>query len=389
MDLAWSLAIWTGDLAGVQLFSKQFDVNAPIDATQCAFSGKPHYPLHYASYRGHDTVAHFLVTKGANLTAGDADNDRPLAWAAFGGQTSTVKLLLDLGASAEATNKRGESAFSYATIVEIRQLLGMRHGLGLAIWHGDLTQVRQLVRQGEDVNAPLQCVLCNFAGAPHYPLHYACYRGHDAIVRFLVEQGASMTNGDQENDRPLAWAAYGGQASTVKLMLDLGADDARNKMGVRALDRAAGDDVRRILLANDGIGHMAHNATPRQEQDVLPKGTHVPAPTAPVFVGRICGIAHIANERMQRILGNVRKESKLVQKGSKPDTPVPAVPRTADALHTGNTAQCVVCADAEVHTCFVPCGHLACCEACANAVKSQGCPICRKYIRQVVVTYAA
>ena len=57
---------------------------------------------------------------------------------------------------------------------------------------------------------------------------------------------------------------------------------------------------------------------------------------------------------------------------------------------------CVICLNNARGVAFVPCGHIACCEACANELKHYACgrdfprcPICRKEIERVQVLYYA
>lgn len=49
---------------------------------------------------------------------------------------------------------------------------------------------------------------------------------------------------------------------------------------------------------------------------------------------------------------------------------------------------CKVCMDAEINICFVPCGHLAVCQDCANLLTGKGnkreCPICKTKITKAV-----
>lgn len=48
---------------------------------------------------------------------------------------------------------------------------------------------------------------------------------------------------------------------------------------------------------------------------------------------------------------------------------------------------CVVCLDQTKSMVFVPCGHLACCEKCANV--QQTCPICRSIVSTKVKLFVA
>jgi hypothetical protein len=52
-----------------------------------------------------------------------------------------------------------------------------------------------------------------------------------------------------------------------------------------------------------------------------------------------------------------------------------------------NEDNCIVCWSNPVDSVFVPCGHMACCRACAGQLSPQTCPICRQAITQVVNVY--
>lgn len=40
---------------------------------------------------------------------------------------------------------------------------------------------------------------------------------------------------------------------------------------------------------------------------------------------------------------------------------------------------CKICMEEKVSIAFLPCGHLACCEDCAPAMRK--CPVCREFVR--------
>ncbi|OLQ07407.1 Baculoviral IAP repeat-containing protein 2 [Symbiodinium microadriaticum] len=46
--------------------------------------------------------------------------------------------------------------------------------------------------------------------------------------------------------------------------------------------------------------------------------------------------------------------------------------------------QCVVCLDAPANMAFVPCGHLAVCEACAGQLERPICPVCRQTSQSIL-----
>jgi ankyrin repeat protein len=50
-------------------------------------------------------------------------------------------------------------------------------------------------------------------------LHYAAYRGHRAMVEFLLGEGADPTVKDPKvHSRPAGWAEYGGHADLKELL---------------------------------------------------------------------------------------------------------------------------------------------------------------------------
>jgi len=59
------------------------------------------------------------------------------------------------------------------------------------------------------------------------------------------------------------------------------------------------------------------------------------------------------------------------------------------SLDSDNVQKCVICLIDERSTVFVPCGHMACCECCADILlaKDKGgakCPICRSQLQRVI-----
>jgi hypothetical protein len=71
--------------------------------------------------------------------------------------------------------------------------------------------------------------------------------------------------------------------------------------------------------------------------------------------------------------------------------PSPATPVADSDLQTPPEDQsCIVCMDAMRNSVFVPCGHIACCFTCANALpKPTQCPICCTKTAQIVQTFVA
>ena len=66
--------------------------------------------LHYAAGGGHAQVVRLLVQMGADANACSSDLDTPLHCAAKSGTEASVRAMLELGAATEATNSRSNTA---------------------------------------------------------------------------------------------------------------------------------------------------------------------------------------------------------------------------------------------------------------------------------------
>ncbi|RYP72136.1 hypothetical protein DL771_004370 [Monosporascus sp. 5C6A] len=73
------------------------------------------------------------------------------------------------------------------------------------------------------------------------PLSWAAERGHEAVVRLLLDKGAAVDREDKEDWTPLLWAAVRAHEAVVQLLLDKGAAvDKEDKKGRTPLLWAAG-----------------------------------------------------------------------------------------------------------------------------------------------------
>ena len=81
---------------------------------------------------------------------------------------------------------------------------------------GDINMVKQLIREGADVN--------NANNYGYTPLMWANTRGHLEIVKYLMEQGANVNQADIDGWTPLIWASRNGHLEIVKYLVSQGAD---------------------------------------------------------------------------------------------------------------------------------------------------------------------
>ncbi len=114
---------------------------------------------------------------------------------------------------------------------------------------GDLEEVRRLLREGADANAPL--------GDGMTALHWAAQRGDQEIGAALLHAGASTSVGTRIGRyTPLHLASRGARRAMVALLLDAGADPSARTTNSGAtplhLAAASGDPEVVAALANAG-----------------------------------------------------------------------------------------------------------------------------------------
>jgi len=81
----------------------------------------------------------------------------------------------------------------------------------------DINTVIQLIRSHIDINK-------KYGTCEDTLLHYAARHGYLDTVRYLIANGADVTQVDIYRNTPLHDAASGGRTETVKCLLDNGAD---------------------------------------------------------------------------------------------------------------------------------------------------------------------
>lgn len=212
----------------------------------------------------------------------------PLQAAAAGGKLEAVELLLELGATVNLKNRKGNTALLIASRFghdDVVRLL-LRHGadpqlsntqgfspLHEAIALGRLTTVSILLQSGSDPNAvatlnitPLS--LAASGKTPHAILESAGNgkstvvsglkdegASYYEIVKLLVSRGAKLDMLGSGGHTPLSMAAQTADISIVKLLLQLGANvNQQNADTSRPLDMAVGAQRREIaeLLVQKG-----------------------------------------------------------------------------------------------------------------------------------------
>jgi uncharacterized protein len=197
-------------------------------------------PLEHAC--GHDKtngmiLAKMLLAKGAlvNPTNYNKLLTTPLDWAVTSDNTDLVKLLLNAGADAKASDDNGDTA------------------LYTAASRGDLEIAEMLIAQGADVNSKIN------GGTTS--LHEAAWNGHEAMMKLLLSKGAEADAKRIDGLTPLINAAGPGAERSgkgcVEILLAKGVNiNASDENGETPLFKAAyygNKDVVEILLAHGAL----------------------------------------------------------------------------------------------------------------------------------------
>ena len=153
-----------------------------------------------------EDMTRLLVSKGAVVKARSQLKNSALILAARKpGNSRTVKLLLDCGAEANATNVFGTTALMCAAAA------------------GDMDSVRLLLDAGADINAKPNMNVDGFImGGGRTPLMWASFLGAEPLAKLLLERGAKIDAFTQVGSA-LGQTAWGGHVGMARLLLDAGA----------------------------------------------------------------------------------------------------------------------------------------------------------------------
>ena len=335
---AFIMAAGAGDLAAVKLF-----VQAEVDKEgqaiiHLAGIGRSRTALHAAARGGHRAVVTYLLGQGASVSSTDGYEDTPLHSAVEAGNLLMVRELVGQGASVDAKNTASETplhfAVTYGHLLIVKYLEGQGADLtiassdGLTPWAlaklwgsstaivtfldsttarafvdsagaGNLEVVKSLVTAGMPVETKVEYYGGRSSlGEPSWTaLLRAAWKGHLAVVEYLIEQEADVDAGTAifingwalnmaYGESALYLAAEAGHAAVVKVLLAAGATvDARNYYAYTPLHRAAlfghlaivqylisyGADVNAVAGVNGSVRYLAGRCAERIDADLFPE----------------------------------------------------------------------------------------------------------------------
>jgi ankyrin repeat protein len=197
-----------------------------------------------AAAPGNAITVRYLLDKGADLRARDADSEDALTRAALSSDVETLKLLLDRGADPKRADTFGYTALMNATAFRdsqrIRLLLAagsdpnafntssdvvkngpiaLRHmsALMLAAPFSDQDTITALLKAGARVNEK------DIRGMTPLLLSIATDHAQPATVRQLIAAGADLQAKDNNGDSALDWARKIGNPEIVSMLESAGA----------------------------------------------------------------------------------------------------------------------------------------------------------------------
>uniref|UniRef100_A0A915D0F8 Uncharacterized protein n=1 Tax=Ditylenchus dipsaci TaxID=166011 RepID=A0A915D0F8_9BILA len=185
--------------------------------------------LHLASKEGHNDVVRELIRRGATVDAATKDGDTALHLASMAGQDTILTILVENKANVNAQSLNYSNSIDVSTQTyqeEIHQHMPAykdedfvgaitKSGftpLHFAAYYGNESVAKLLLEKGAYVNST---ALQNIT-----PLHVASKWGHVNLVSLLLARGACTDSRDADSFTPLHYACWFGHCEVVKIFLD-------------------------------------------------------------------------------------------------------------------------------------------------------------------------
>lgn len=358
--------------------------------------------LHIAVNRGHVGVVRTLLELGCHPSLQDSEGDTPLHDAISKKRDDMLALLLDHAADITLTNNNGFNALHHAALrgnpSAMRVLLSKLPrpwivdekkddgytALHLAALNNHVEVAEQLARAGK---ADLDLQNVNLQTA----LHLAVERQHTQIVKLLVREGANLNVADKDGDTPLHEALRHHTLSQLRQLQDV-QDVGRLLMGLGAQgqDKKSSSFIACFLAAH-GADLELKNKKGQTPLDLCPDPNLCKTLTTcykdteshdiePVSTSATIDECLVCSDGKREVLfgpcGHVACCNACAPRVKK------CLICRENVMSRGKIEECVVCSDRKAGVLFRPCGHMCACDACAALMKK--CVQCRAHIQHMV-----
>ena len=185
VSLHW-FAIW----GNVQMAELMIDKGTDVDVRLKNRHRNDHTPLYEACWNVQIEIAKTLIDKGADVNAPYSSHKNTLLDLASGwGKSNVVMFLLTKGAHGSVKNsaniaslRKSQKTVKCADFIQLYLTNPKPFQLANACMKGDLTEVKQFVSEGVDVNWK--------SYNNNTPLHLAVLDGHTEVVKLLINKDA-------------------------------------------------------------------------------------------------------------------------------------------------------------------------------------------------------
>lgn len=199
-------------------------------ASLAAPDGNGYHALQWAALNNYPHAALYIIEHGGDVNAEDNSQQTALHWAAVRGATATADVLLENGARLEAADVNGYRA------------------VHVAAQYGQTTFLHHIVsKYGADFEA--------LDDDGRSSLHWAAYKGNADTIRLLLFMDANQVRQDKNGCTPLHWAVIRGSLEVCTLLVHAGTKQEltlRDRGGFTPLQLAADKGQRHLsnILSN-------------------------------------------------------------------------------------------------------------------------------------------